>query len=144
MDLTVRDAAAADAEAVAGLLEQLGYPTTARQAERRLQVLGGSADWRVLAAVDPGGVVVGLVAAEVIPLLEHDDPVCRLAALVVDDAHRGRGIGAVMVRAVEELARERGCHGVMLTTARHRAGAHAFYRRLGYVDTGLRFVKMLD
>jgi hypothetical protein len=32
---------------------------------------------------------------------------------------------------------------IFLTTAEHRSGAHAFYRKLGFEETDWRFVKPL-
>jgi GNAT superfamily N-acetyltransferase len=45
--------------------------------------------------------------------------------------------------AAEDWARQRGAGEVMLTTHKHRTGAHNFYRRMGYEATGYRFYKEL-
>jgi GNAT superfamily N-acetyltransferase len=63
---------------------------------------------------------------------------------VVDERHRRRGIGEVLVAAVEREARARGCVLLFLTTAERRADAHAFYRRIGLEETGRRFARRLD
>jgi ribosomal protein S18 acetylase RimI-like enzyme len=64
--------------------------------------------------------------------------------MVVDEAHRGRGIGARLVRAAEqELAAQR-CYMVEVTSHLNRTDAHRFYERLGYERTSLRLARMLD
>lgn len=143
MQVTIREAGLDDAAAIAPLLDELGYPTTTEQARRRLRSLRADPGTRVFVAV-VGDEIAGLAGAQVAPVLEHDAPPCRLIALVVSDRFRRKGVGAALVTAVEAEARARGCPAVVLTTARNRHDAHAFYRRLGYEDTGLRFIRWLD
>ena len=64
-------------------------------------------------------------------------------ALVVSSEHRGRGTGQALISAAEEWAWRRGTEAIMLTTHKSRAGAHRFYRNLGYEATGYRFYKAL-
>jgi GNAT superfamily N-acetyltransferase len=70
-------------------------------------------------------------------------PAARLTALVVRDDARGRGVARALVATVEEEARRAGCDRLHVTTANHRADAHAAYRALGFEDTGRRFAKPL-
>jgi len=142
MDLTIRDAQAGDAPAVAGLLGQLGYPTEPSAVERRLERLQVVGDRVVVAEVE--GKVVGLAHLQVTPALERERPAAKIGALVVDDAHRGRGIGRALVQAIEDEARLRGCELLFLTTAERRDAAHAFYERLGLKHTGRRYGRTLS
>jgi 2'-5' RNA ligase/N-acetylglutamate synthase-like GNAT family acetyltransferase len=75
-----------------------------------------------------GEEVVGTATGQIRPGLIH------LANLVVAARERRQGIGAQLVRAVEQLGRENGARRVRLET---RAGGPAedFYRRLGYEAT---------
>ena len=139
---TVRDARAEDAPAIAELLEQLGYPADAEAVRGRMQRLAGAGDRLVVAEVD--GDVVGVADLHVSPSLEHDEPAGKLAALVVDEGHRGGGIGRALVEAMEAEARTRGCAVFFLTTAERRADAHAFYERVGLDYTGRRYAKRLS
>ena len=138
----IRDAQLADAQAIAGLLAQLSYPAETRGVEGRLERLHIVGDRVVVADVD--GAVVGLAHLQVAPAIEHDRPAAKLAALVVDETHRGEGIGRALVDAMEGEARTRGCTLLYLTTATRRADAHEFYRRVGLEETGKRFAKTLD
>jgi ribosomal protein S18 acetylase RimI-like enzyme len=87
--------------------------------------------------------VVGLVAVHVMSLLERDDPIARLTAIVVDEGGHGRGVGRALLDQLEEVARVQGCDRIDLTS-RYHEGAAAFYRRMGFKDTSFRFVKRLD
>jgi GNAT superfamily N-acetyltransferase len=143
MEVTIRDARPQDAEPVALLVGRLGYPTSAKAVARRLVRLQESKADRVVVA-EADGQVVGLAALHESLSVEYDEPAAKLSAIVVDEHHRRRGIGEALVEAMEAEARRRGCCLIFLTTAERRADAHAFYRRLGFEETGRRFAKRLD
>jgi GNAT superfamily N-acetyltransferase len=141
MGLTIRDAEASDAEAIAGLLEQLGYTADTAGVEARLERLAIVGDRVVVADVE--GRPVGLAHLQVTPALERDRPAAKIGALVVDEARRGEGVGRALVEAMEREARTRGCEILFLTTAARRKDAHGFYVRVGLEETGKRFAKEL-
>jgi GNAT superfamily N-acetyltransferase len=139
---TIRDASAADAAALADLLGQLGYPTTPEAVEARLERLRLVGDRVVVADLD--GRPVGMGHLQVTPAIERERPAAKIGALVVDDAHRGRGVGRALVEALEAEARARGCELLYLTTAERRDDAHVFYERLGLEYTGRRYARTLS
>jgi GNAT superfamily N-acetyltransferase len=96
----------------------------------------------VVAEVD--GRAVGVVHLQVSPALERERPVAKMGALVVDDAHRGQGIGRALVQAVEDEARARGCELLFVTTSELRDDAHAFYERMGLTQTGRRYARTFN
>ncbi|GAA3841644.1 GNAT family N-acetyltransferase [Streptomyces phyllanthi] len=67
---------------------------------------------------------------------DGDLTVGSLGRLAVTREARGLGIGAAMVRALEEAARARGLAAVDLHAQTHAIG---FYERLGYVAYGPEF-----
>lgn len=58
-----------------------------------------------------------------------------LGMLAVDPAEQGRGLGGVMVDAVEDYCRSKGCSGVDLVVISLRTDLPPFYRKLGYAET---------
>jgi GNAT superfamily N-acetyltransferase len=140
--LTIRDARAADAEAIATLLDQLGYETDAAAVSPRLERLVIVGDRVVVAELEDE--VVGLAHLHASPTIEHERPAAKIGALVVHESHRGQGIGRALVETMETEARARRCVLLFLTTAAQREDAHAFYRRVGLEETGKRFTKLLD
>jgi N-acetylglutamate synthase-like GNAT family acetyltransferase len=141
LETTVRDARLEDSAAIADLLDQLGYPADGAEVEARIERLATAGDRLVVAELD--GHVVGLADLHVAASLEYDVPTGKLAAIVVDEAHRGTGVGRTLVEGMEAEARVRGCGVFFLTTAEGRADAHAFYERLGLERTGRRYAKLL-
>jgi GNAT superfamily N-acetyltransferase len=57
-----------------------------------------------------------------------------VAWLWVDEAQRGRGLGAALLRAAEDEARKRGCIGAYVDT--YSFQAPGFYARQGYAAFG--------
>lgn len=53
--------------------------------------------------------------------------------VVVDEKHRGMGVGAALVARAMDLARDRGARTVDLTSRPSREAANRLYLRLGFV-----------
>jgi GNAT superfamily N-acetyltransferase len=138
----IRDAEPRDAEAVARLLDELGYPAGAGTVETRLERLAIVGDRVLVAEVE--GEVVGLAHLQVMPTIEHDRPAAKIGALVVEKSRRRGGIGRALVEAAEAEARARNCGVLFLTTAERRDDAHAFYESLGLEQTGRRYSRTLS
>jgi GNAT superfamily N-acetyltransferase len=141
-DISIRPFAEGDLAAVAALVTELGYPTAIDRMGARLDKIARHPDHATLIAVADGR-VVGMVGAYLTPSYEADEPTGRLTAMVVSESMHGRGIGRRLVAAAEDWVRRRGARMMMLTSHSRRDGAHAFYRRLGYSETGKRFVRDL-
>jgi GNAT superfamily N-acetyltransferase len=138
--LRVRTAEASDSDALARLCTQLGYPAQASEMPARLSRLHNDPNARAFVAVD-GDEVHGLITTHVRYTMNHAAPIAQITLLVVDEAQRGRGIGRALVTASEAWARECGCQRIVVTTALHRADAHAFYESVDYAHTGRRYGK---
>jgi GNAT superfamily N-acetyltransferase len=141
--VSLREPEPADASQIASLLGELGYPSTPEQAAERIERI--AADPSTLAIVaEVDGEIAGLGALHVQNLVERDDLGCEVAALVVGERFRRRGIGEFLMRAIEAEARKRGAKYLVLNTAHRRADAHAFYEALGYEHTGRRYARSLE
>jgi ribosomal protein S18 acetylase RimI-like enzyme len=138
----IRPARLADAVAVAGLLGELGYPTSGDHVRERLERVLPRRDGGVLAAVVRGE-VVGFAAYELIQLLHRAQPQCRLTTLVVRSDQRRRGLARALVDELESVARRRGCFRLEVTTQPDRGEARAFYEALDFDERPLRLVKPL-
>jgi GNAT superfamily N-acetyltransferase len=91
------------------------------------------------------GEVVGVCQVLIFQHFQHTGGwCCEVESVHVRDDVRGRGIGAALMGAAEELAIERGCYRVQLTSNTKREDAHRFYRRLGYTQSHQGFKKLLD
>jgi GNAT superfamily N-acetyltransferase len=139
--VSVRPAGARDCARLADLIGQLGYEATKADVAERIAVM--EAEDRLVLAAELDGVVVGCLSTSIMRVLHRPAPVGRISMMVVDEALRGRGIGAVLVRAAEEALAEQGCHMVEVTSHARRTEAHRFYEQLGYERTSVRLAKTL-
>ena len=141
--LTIRPAVAADAPALARMLEQLGYPTEASEIPKRLERMSDRPGTTVFVA-EQSGAPVGVVTIHLFPSLHTSEPVAWLTALVVDETARGTGVGSALVQRAEEWAVRHGASRLALTSALRRTEAHEFYKTRDYVHTGVRLAKELS
>ncbi len=143
-DFTLRAACLDDGPAIAPLLGELGYPTAPAEVEARLARLLSSSTDDVLVAVRAPADVVGLLCLHRFAGIHDSHDVALIMALVIADRARRSGAGRQLVERAAAIAQERGCTRLLVTTHLRRAGAHAFYERLGFEFTGRRYVMPLD
>ena len=145
----IRPAGQADEEAVLALIEELFEPPGARpksySPERgregfRHAVQNPEAD--VLLAVD-GDSIVGLASVYADFLSIRYGKRCWLQDLVVTASRRSEGIGALLLAAAADWARERGCTHLELASGAGRIDAHRFYLAQGMTQ-GMVFTKDVE
>ena len=128
--LTIRRAEPSDAEAIAALFTDEGYPAGPSDIVERMGRFG-SAHSRVIVAEHEGS-LLGFIAVHALPRFEHDDRILRVLALVVDAGARERGVGRRLMTEAERIAGELGAAFVEVTAGHHRPDAFRLYESLGY------------
>lgn len=127
----IRRARRKDAEQLAELSGQLGYPATPAEIRTRLGNLRPVGRHAVYIAELPGAGVIGWLHVSVSNLLESDAR-AEVNGLVVADAQRSLGAGAKLLAAAEDWARRQGCKAMNVRSNVIRERAHNFYLREGY------------
>jgi len=138
----LRSAMIADADDVARLLSELGYPCDIDDAAERIDAIAAN-DRQALVLARRDGAVCGLVALDFMYYLPLGTITCRVTALVVTPTAQGLGIGRQLLKEAERRARTGGASRIELTSGSQRTEAHAFYRACGYKDSSVRFVKQM-
>ena len=144
--LEIREAKLADAAEVVRLLAQLGHEQPAGEPAARLAAFLNRGERVLVAGRTPlvaGAPLLGAVTLHIMPVMHRAGPIGRLSAVVVDEPARGAGVGRALVLASEAFLLVRGCAMIEITSNIKRTGAHAFYERLGYAATSVRFAKTL-
>jgi len=120
-----------DAEGVALLSGQLGYPATADVVRERFRVLARDPDSSIFVAERDDGRLAGWIHVVAQRFLETDHHT-EIAGLVVDAGARRSGVGRALIGAAEAWTRERGCIRVRVRSNMKRVEAKPFYERMGY------------
>lgn len=151
--VTVREAGAADVEAVARAIEELLLELGGRRPERHeleaevRALLEDPAGGSVLIA-EADGDVVGVLSASWQRAIHVPGVYATIQDLWVDGAWRSRGVGAELVEAVASQARARGVSrlevGLPRETFAAIASTESFYRRNGFEQLGPRMRRLLD
>jgi ribosomal protein S18 acetylase RimI-like enzyme len=142
MSLAIRPATREDAEPIARLMTELGYPTGPDRMTTRLTAILADDDYSTFVACD-GATIAGMIGTRTGPLYEFDEPYGQIMVLVVADGQRRSGTGALLLRVAEAHFAVRRVRFAVVTSASHRADAHAFYEKHGYAFDGRRYKKLL-
>jgi len=142
IDLAIRAAEAADVEALADLMTQLGYETRASEMQMRMEAILANKNYATFVAVSKGK-VCAMIGTYICYSYEHNSPSGRILALVVSDKMRGRGVGHALIAAGEKDLAQKNIRRIAVNTHFERKEAHEFYEKAGYTRNGFRFVKEL-
>ncbi len=93
-----------------------------------------------LLVAEEGGAVVGTMVFLIVPNFSHGAlPWAIVENLVVDAAHRRRGVGRELMDYALARAREAGCYKLQLMSSTKRREAHWFYKKLGFKTSAYGF-----
>jgi len=85
----------------------------------------------LIAEEEPGSVVACVY-------VNAKEAVGYFGMLAVDPRRQGAGLGRVMVKAAEDYLRNHACREIRIDVLSLRPDLPPFYRRLGYVEIGVR------
>ena len=137
----LRDAKPGDAPRLVELIQELGHAVTEKQVRKNVAALRKVDETPIVATLEKK--IVGLVGVHRMVTVHRPAPVGRIPVLVVTKDAQGLGLGRMLVDAVEQWCRKKGCQLIEVTSNDRRAEAHAFYRHMGYERTSIRFFKKL-
>jgi GNAT superfamily N-acetyltransferase len=137
-NIHLREATAADSDAIVALLAELGYPSNSDEIPARLAAVTRD-HGATLVAVDAADIPLGLASLARFASLHAPGPVAYITALVTSSSARRRGVGQLLVAGARAWATQHGCARLSVTSAERRADAHAFYPACGLPHTGRRF-----
>lgn len=137
--VTLRAAEASDADAIASLFTDEGYPAGPTDIVVRLERFASPYSRVVIAEHD--GAMLGFIAVHALPRFEHDDRILRILALVVDAGARERGVGRTLIAEAERIGLELGASFVEITAGHHRPEARHLYESLGFDATVAAYLR---
>jgi GNAT superfamily N-acetyltransferase len=142
MQAIVEDARTEDAERLADLAAQLGYPVDKIFVAQWIAKHAKDRDDRVLVAADDG-LVVGWTSVSIADHF-YTERCAEISGLVVDERYRGKGIGRLLLDEAGKWAVSKGLGTIRLRANVVRTEAHRFYLNLGFRKTKEQFVFVKD
>jgi GNAT superfamily N-acetyltransferase len=128
--VVIRRGKITDAERVAELSGQLGYPATKQEIVKRMKRLTPASQHAVFTA-EIAGSVMGWVHVTASRLMVVEQR-AEVNGLVVDEAARSQGAGRLLLEEAEKWAIRAGCKSMSVRSNVKREQAHEFYENNGY------------
>lgn len=145
--MKLRKLAFTDLPQVLDLIDQFERKTAERPDDERLRELlqqiterGGA----VLGAYISGN-IVGTCTVVICPNLSWSGrPYAIIENVIVDESHRGKGIGKALMKEAQSIAKLAGCYKVALMTGSNRLSTFKFYESCGFTGNKKGFQLRFD
>ncbi|MCC6307315.1 MAG: GNAT family N-acetyltransferase [Chitinophagaceae bacterium] len=132
LSIKIREAKFEDAEVISRLSTQLGYPANEMDIQNNLLAIASTKLGNVFVAYSEN-TVTGWIY-----LYRHTDlstgKYMEIMGLVVDEAHRSKGIGAQLIQYTINICKKENIKQLVLRSRVTRTSAHRFYRNLRFVE----------
>jgi GNAT superfamily N-acetyltransferase len=139
--MKIRELSSDDYQSMVSLLKQLGYGDNDAESLSKRYAVFKNHEGIVFVVEDVAKKVVGFAAITVMPLIHCDGFLARIAGICIDEKYRSAGIGADLLKFIENYSVEKGCVLLEVTTNLVREKAHQFYLNNGFVETHKRYNK---
>src|ERR1019366_2150441 len=132
-NISIREAQLQDADAIAILLAQLGYPQEASFVSRKIMELAERSSSKVF-VTEENGSVVGFLSFDSEPAFHREGRIGTITAMCVHENMRGQGIGSKLIEQTEAFAKQTDCVRIAVASGVQRHDTHRFYLNLGYEE----------
>lgn len=93
---------------------------------------------------EDAGEVIGFLSCHGQYLLHHMGKVFEIQELYVEEKHRSKKAGQLLIERLEAILKEQGYKFLEVASNIKRTDAHRFYLKNGFGQTHYRFTKTLD
>lgn len=145
MDVVIRKATEYDFDKVYPLFEQL-WPNKELD-KNALKIVfnrGVNSVTDELLCLDYSGELIGFCAYAIVNNLWQAGYISYMYAMVVDEKHRGKGFGTMLIQESIKSSKEKGLKRLELDSGFHREKAHEFYVKLGFEKRAFLFSHSLQ
>lgn len=141
-NVIVREARGGDADAVAALYRSFVSSPHVNVREDRLETIASDPNNFIFVCEVDGAVCGTAFLTLCLDAMFGNQPYGVLENVVVEEARRGKGIGARLFAHAEEVCRIRDCSKIMLLSTASRESAHRFFEQQGFSSANKQgFVK---
>jgi len=89
------------------------------------------------------GVALGFISCHIQHLLHHGGKVAEIQELFVRQENRAEGVGQALVKFVEQELIVLNCSSFEVTAQNKRMQTHAFYKKMNFDQTHLKYTKAI-
>lgn len=132
MEILIKSITSEHAQDVQRLSQQLGYPLSFDEIENNTREVISNNDHSAFVAIIDGKVVGWIHAFKAIFL--ESNPFVEIGGLVVDENHRGKGIGKKLVERIKQWCNEKQISILRVRSQLKRKEAHQFYLNNGFKE----------
>ncbi len=100
----------------------------------------------VLLAVEENGEIAGVVSYSIMDMkasIIHPFKSLWISDLVIEESHRGKGIGTVLMEKVKETAKENNVDRIQLNVSSYNTDAVRLYKKLGFTPEMIKMEYIL-
>ncbi|AIY41579.1 GCN5-related N-acetyltransferase [Collimonas arenae] len=140
--IEVRHARANDAGKIEALYRQLVPDQDITVSGKRIKQIAGDPRAALLVCDIDGEVNATALVALCSDVMYNMQPFAVVENIVVHDSSRGRGVGEILVKAIERFCESHDCSKIMLLSSTSRSDAHRFFDKMGFRGDSKRgFIK---
>jgi GNAT superfamily N-acetyltransferase len=140
MHFTIRKSTEKDFEKIFPLFEQLWPNKELDKKELRIVFNRGvNSDTDELLCLVSSNEIIGFCAYAIVNNLWQAGYISYMYAMVVDEKHRGKGFGTILIKEAIKDSKTRGLKRLELDSGFHREKAHEFYLKLGFEKRAFLF-----
>jgi N-acetylglutamate synthase-like GNAT family acetyltransferase len=139
---SIRHAEPADANRITELYRQLVSNTAISVQAERISAISEDAKTALFVCALDGQVEGSALVCLCADVMFDSQPFAVVENIIVNEAVRGKGLGAALLRHIEAFCLAKNCSKIMLLSASQRERAHHFFEQAGFTGTSKRgFVK---
>lgn len=137
MKIKIRKVRICDAPNLLPIIKQLGYPINEEDLIARIALYENSHYDSAWVALEDE-VIIGCLALHIYDLFHSVERYARIVSLIVDQNHRRKGVGSLLIARAERYAASKNCNTLELSSSlkRVKLGSHDFYDAVGYKNEG--------
>ncbi|HXV66794.1 MAG TPA: GNAT family N-acetyltransferase [Nitrosopumilaceae archaeon] len=145
-NVQIRSAKSKDIPIILELLYELGRPRAKKDSDidtftKLVKKYLKDSDKEILIAENNDSKIVGMISMVFLLRLNQKENEMYIPELVVFENYQKKGIGKKLLDSCIKLAKEKKCHRIRLESGNSRKESHIFYKKLGFIQNSLSFIK---
>lgn len=147
MLIEIRNATAHDIPVILELLYELGRPRPQNDRDvdefSNLVMKYVTEDDKKILLAKFDNKIVGMASMMLLPRMNRKNPEMYIPDLIVGKEYQNKGIGKRLVESCIDFAKKNKCYRIRLESGNQRKEAHNFYRKIGFEQSALTFIKII-